>query len=160
MEQDATWLLGSTGHEVAGCCIQAATRDMARFGLFIMGGGMAGMMGGMRGGMGGGGMGGMMGGRMQEAPPEGQKGPAQPARQRPALGAKGDGIAKGQPQQAHQTGDGKDMHEDRQHVPTAHQTAVKKGKSGQGHEQDQRGRGQDPGGIRSVHSGIPSFSFL
>ena len=42
MEQDATWLLGSTGHEVAGCCIQAATRDMARFGLFIMGGGMAG----------------------------------------------------------------------------------------------------------------------
>lgn len=42
MEQDATWLLGSTGHEISGCCIQAATRDMARFGLFIMGGGMAG----------------------------------------------------------------------------------------------------------------------
>ncbi|WP_435417430.1 serine hydrolase [Parerythrobacter aurantius] len=42
MQQDATWLLGSTGHEIAGCCIQAATRDMARFGLFVMGGGMAG----------------------------------------------------------------------------------------------------------------------
>lgn len=42
MEQDATWLLGSTGHEISGCCIQAATRDMARFGLFIMGGGLAG----------------------------------------------------------------------------------------------------------------------
>lgn len=42
MEQDATWLLGSTGHEVSGCCIQAATRDYARFGLFIMGGGIAG----------------------------------------------------------------------------------------------------------------------
>ncbi|MBL4832736.1 MAG: serine hydrolase [Pseudomonas sp.] len=42
MEQDATWLLGSTGHEISGCCIQAATRDYARFGLFIMGGGMAG----------------------------------------------------------------------------------------------------------------------
>lgn len=42
MEQDATWLLGSTGREISGCCIQAATRDMARFGLFIMGGGMAG----------------------------------------------------------------------------------------------------------------------
>ena len=41
MEQDATWLLGSTGHEVSGCCIQAATRDYARFGLFIMGGGIA-----------------------------------------------------------------------------------------------------------------------
>src|SRR3546814_20209327 len=34
MEQDATWLLGSTGHEISGCCVQAATRDMARFGLF------------------------------------------------------------------------------------------------------------------------------
>ena len=42
MEQDATWLLGSTGHEISGCCIQAATRDMARFGLFVMGGGEAG----------------------------------------------------------------------------------------------------------------------
>lgn len=41
MEQDATWLLGSTGHEISGCCIQAATRDYARFGLFIMGGGIA-----------------------------------------------------------------------------------------------------------------------
>ncbi len=42
MEQDATWLLGSTGHEIGGCCIQAATRDMARFGLFVMDGGEAG----------------------------------------------------------------------------------------------------------------------
>ncbi|MEP5938850.1 MAG: serine hydrolase [Erythrobacter sp.] len=40
MEQDATWLLGSTGEEISGCCIQASTRDMARFGLFIMGGGI------------------------------------------------------------------------------------------------------------------------
>lgn len=42
MQQDATWLLGSTGHEISGCCIQAATRDMARFGLFVLGDGMAG----------------------------------------------------------------------------------------------------------------------
>lgn len=42
MQQDATWLLGPTGHEIAGCCIQAATRDMARFGLFVLGDGMAG----------------------------------------------------------------------------------------------------------------------
>lgn len=41
MEQDATWLLGSTGHEISGCCIQAATRDFARFGMFILGGGIA-----------------------------------------------------------------------------------------------------------------------
>ena len=42
MEQDATWLLGSTGEEISGCCVQASTRDMARYGLFIMGGGVVG----------------------------------------------------------------------------------------------------------------------
>lgn len=42
MEQDASWLLGGTGHEISGCCIQASTRDYARFGLFMLGGGMAG----------------------------------------------------------------------------------------------------------------------
>ncbi|GAA4643630.1 serine hydrolase [Pontixanthobacter gangjinensis] len=42
MEQDATWLLGSTGHEIGGCCIQASTRDYARFGQFIMNGAVAG----------------------------------------------------------------------------------------------------------------------
>lgn len=39
MEAPATWLLGSTGHEIAGCCIQAATRDYARFGQFVLSGG-------------------------------------------------------------------------------------------------------------------------
>jgi CubicO group peptidase (beta-lactamase class C family) len=38
MERDASWLLGSTGHEISGCCLQASTRDFARFGMFIMGG--------------------------------------------------------------------------------------------------------------------------
>jgi CubicO group peptidase (beta-lactamase class C family) len=38
MEQQATWLLSRTGKEISGCCIQAATRDFARFGLFILGG--------------------------------------------------------------------------------------------------------------------------
>jgi CubicO group peptidase (beta-lactamase class C family) len=38
MEQDASWMLGDTGHEIGGCCIQASTRDFARFGLFILGG--------------------------------------------------------------------------------------------------------------------------
>ncbi len=41
MEQGASWLLGSTGHEISGCCMQASTRDYARFGLFILGGGIA-----------------------------------------------------------------------------------------------------------------------
>jgi CubicO group peptidase (beta-lactamase class C family) len=42
MEQDASWLLGATGHEISGCCIQASTRDYARFGTFMLGGAMAG----------------------------------------------------------------------------------------------------------------------
>ncbi|MCI5047270.1 MAG: beta-lactamase family protein [Aquisalinus sp.] len=39
MQQDATWLLGEDGLELSGCCIQAATRDFARFGQFILEGG-------------------------------------------------------------------------------------------------------------------------
>lgn len=42
MEQDATWLLNNTDNEISGCCIQAATRDMARFGMFMLAGGKAG----------------------------------------------------------------------------------------------------------------------
>ena len=36
MEARATWLQGKTGHEIGGCCLQAATRDFARFGLFVL----------------------------------------------------------------------------------------------------------------------------
>jgi CubicO group peptidase (beta-lactamase class C family) len=42
MEQQATWILSKTGREISGCCIQAATRDFARFGLFILDGAHAG----------------------------------------------------------------------------------------------------------------------
>lgn len=38
MEQPATWILSKTGHEISGCCVQAATRDFARLGQFIMNG--------------------------------------------------------------------------------------------------------------------------
>jgi CubicO group peptidase (beta-lactamase class C family) len=38
MEQQATWILSRTGQEISGCCIQAATRDFARFGQFVLGG--------------------------------------------------------------------------------------------------------------------------
>lgn len=38
MEQPATWIVSRTGREISGCCIQAATRDFARFGLFILNG--------------------------------------------------------------------------------------------------------------------------
>ncbi|WP_321489176.1 serine hydrolase [uncultured Hyphomonas sp.] len=40
MEQDATWLLGHDGHEISGCCIQASVRDFARFGQFMLEGGL------------------------------------------------------------------------------------------------------------------------
>jgi CubicO group peptidase (beta-lactamase class C family) len=36
MEGEATWLKGKTGHEIAGCCLQATTRDFARMGLFVL----------------------------------------------------------------------------------------------------------------------------
>jgi len=42
MQQDATWLLGHEGNEIGGCCIQAAERDYARFGQFMLEGGKAG----------------------------------------------------------------------------------------------------------------------
>jgi CubicO group peptidase (beta-lactamase class C family) len=37
-EQNASWILGPTGHEISGCCIQASTRDFAKFGQFILDG--------------------------------------------------------------------------------------------------------------------------
>ena len=42
MQQDATWILSRTGREISGCCIQAASRDYARVGLFILAGAKAG----------------------------------------------------------------------------------------------------------------------
>ena len=41
MEQDASWMLASDGREIAGCCVQATTRDFARVGQFVLDGGMA-----------------------------------------------------------------------------------------------------------------------
>jgi CubicO group peptidase (beta-lactamase class C family) len=42
MEQQATWILSRTGQEISGCCLQAATRDFARYGLFILNGARSG----------------------------------------------------------------------------------------------------------------------
>lgn len=38
MERPASWLLSKTGQEISGCCIQAATKDFAHFGQFILDG--------------------------------------------------------------------------------------------------------------------------
>ena len=40
MEQQATWLLSNSGNEISGCCLQAASRDYARMGQFILNGAM------------------------------------------------------------------------------------------------------------------------
>ncbi|WP_426164782.1 serine hydrolase domain-containing protein [Sandarakinorhabdus sp. DWP1-3-1] len=42
MAAPATWLKGKTGHEIAGCCLQATTRDFARMGLFVLANGNVG----------------------------------------------------------------------------------------------------------------------
>lgn len=42
MEQQATWIVSRTGQEISGCCLQAATRDFARYGLFILNGARSG----------------------------------------------------------------------------------------------------------------------
>ncbi len=42
MESEASWLLGKSGHEIAGCCVQATTRDFARMGLFVLANGKVG----------------------------------------------------------------------------------------------------------------------
>lgn len=42
MAAEATWLTNRSGQEIGGCCIQAATRDYARFGLFVLADGVAG----------------------------------------------------------------------------------------------------------------------
>jgi CubicO group peptidase (beta-lactamase class C family) len=39
MEQPASWSIDRSGHELAGCCLQAALRDYARFGQFVLDGG-------------------------------------------------------------------------------------------------------------------------
>jgi CubicO group peptidase (beta-lactamase class C family) len=41
MQQPASWILSKTGQEISGCCIQAAARDYARFGQFILTGAMS-----------------------------------------------------------------------------------------------------------------------
>ncbi len=38
MERNASWMLDVTGAEMGGCCLQASTRDYARFGQFVLDG--------------------------------------------------------------------------------------------------------------------------
>jgi CubicO group peptidase (beta-lactamase class C family) len=40
MEQDAIWMIDRSGHERGGCCMSMTLRDYARFGQFMLEGGM------------------------------------------------------------------------------------------------------------------------
>ena len=40
MQQYATWITSKSGEEISGCCIQAAALDYARFGQFMLDGGI------------------------------------------------------------------------------------------------------------------------
>ena len=40
MEGKATWIRAKTGQEIAGCCVQASTRDFARMGLLVLANGV------------------------------------------------------------------------------------------------------------------------
>ena len=42
MQQFATWVTSKSGEEISGCCIQAAALDYARFGQFMLDGGIVG----------------------------------------------------------------------------------------------------------------------
>ncbi len=42
MEGSASWSIDRSGHELAGCCLQAALRDYARYGQFVLEGGRVG----------------------------------------------------------------------------------------------------------------------
>ncbi len=42
MEADGFWVLDTTGHEIGGCCISGTIGDYARFGQFMLDGGVAG----------------------------------------------------------------------------------------------------------------------
>ena len=50
MEQQATWILSKTGEEISGCCMQAAARDYARLGQFVLDGAKVNVNGASAGG--------------------------------------------------------------------------------------------------------------
>jgi CubicO group peptidase (beta-lactamase class C family) len=41
MERDATWMIDLSGHERGGCCLSMTLGDYARFGQFMLNGGIA-----------------------------------------------------------------------------------------------------------------------
>jgi hypothetical protein len=67
-----------------------------------------------------------------------------------AAGAEAEAIKPDHPQQRDDAGDGKALHQHRQHVLGAHQSAVEQRESRQRHEQHQRGGAEQPGGVAAI----------
>ncbi|MNE37730.1 hypothetical protein D3C80_1315970 [compost metagenome] len=67
-----------------------------------------------------------------------------------AGGVEGQAVAVEDPQHADQAGDGEALHHHRKDVLGTDHAAVEQRQAGDGHEQDQRGGRQHPGGIAAV----------
>ncbi|MHC2482419.1 hypothetical protein ACVIKP_004210 [Rhizobium leguminosarum] len=82
---------------------------------------------------------------------------ADEAVQRAAVG-EGERIAIGHPDQRHDGRDHEDLHQHREHVLGADETAVEKRKAGDGHQKDERRRDEHPGIVTLVHGESRSSS--
>ena len=69
-----------------------------------------------------------------------------------ALG-EGEAVADDRPQHRHQAGDREALHHRRQHVHLADHAAIEQRQARDGHHQDQRRRGQHPGGVAGIELG-------
>ena len=70
-----------------------------------------------------------------------------------AFGAEGQAVAVGEPEDAHQAGDGEALHHHRQDVLGTHHAGIEQRQAGDGHEQHQGGGGQHPGGVAGIQGG-------
>ena len=66
------------------------------------------------------------------------------------LAAERQAVAERHPDQGREAAGGEDLHAHREHVLLAHHAAVEHREAGDGHHQDQRGRGQHPGGVAGI----------
>jgi hypothetical protein len=75
---------------------------------------------------------------------------AKPPMMPPSPGPEGEGIAAGEPDEAHQRGDRHALHQHREQVLRLNQAAIEQGEARQGHEQDECRRRQDPGRVTRI----------
>jgi hypothetical protein len=67
-------------------------------------------------------------------------------------GAKGDGVAKGEPQYTHQAGNAETLHKHAQNIPRAHKPPIEQSQPRQCHKEHQSRGNDNPSCIGSVHS--------